>query len=261
MPEEKKGLSWFRLILLQTVVGCLLIGVCAYWFRLPMDKVNIVSPEQGGRDMFAGVPMRIDVLYPGLGTVSIHDPKELLKLKSSFLGLLSVGQYSSQNKTPRLLLTGSIAYLDQEALPFQIETNAFRFGDRSVNSLNVSADIRKLQSTLIDKALTPAIVGAAMEDTGNEMFSLKNGDLALLAEAERAALTAQIRSSTRVIDFSRFDYIARQPDAHFVIQLSGDGETQRHWLHADRFNNAYIVVFDLLDETNQRAYFKLNESS
>ncbi|GAB2671837.1 DUF3919 family protein [Paenibacillus thermoaerophilus] len=261
MPEEKKGLSWFRLILLQIAIGCLLLGLCAYVFRLPVDEVRTVSPGQDGRDLFAGVPMRIDVNYPGLGTVSIHDPKELLKLKASFLGLLAGGTYDGQSKTPRLLLTGSIAYLDQEDVPFRIGTNAFRFGDRAVNSLNISAEIRKLQNTLIDKALTPAAVGTAMEAVGNQVFALHSGNLTPLAQEERSALAERFRSATRVIDFSRFEFMNRRPDAHYVVQLPDGGEDQRHWLHADVFDNAYIVVFDLWDETNQRAYFKLNSSS
>ncbi|MFH5187287.1 DUF3919 family protein [Paenibacillus sp. TAB 01] len=261
MPEEKKGLSWFRLILLQVVVGCILIGICAYAFRIPVDEVHIVPPQQDSREMFAGVPMRVDVTYPGLGTISIDDPKELLKLKASFSGLLASGKQNPQSKQPRLLLTGSIAYLDQEDIPFQIETNAFRFGGEMVNSLNVSADIRKLQSTLIDKTLTSSTIGSAIETAGNEVYSLQQGELTPLPQAERASLTAQVQSAVRVIDFSRFDFLAEQPDAHYVIQLSGDGGAKKHWLHVDRFNNAYIVVFDLLDETNQRAYFKLNEAS
>lgn len=261
MPEEKKGLSWFRLILLQVVVGCILIGICAYVFRIPVDEVHIVTPQQSGREMFAGVPMRVDVTYPGLGTISIDDPKELLKLKTSFSGLLAAGKQTAQSKPPRLLLTGAIAYLDQEDIPFQVETNTFRFGGESVNSLNVSADIRKLQSTLIDKTLTSATIAAAIEGAGNEVFALQRGELTPLSQTERSQLTTQVRSAIRVIDFSHFDFMAAQPDAHYVIQLAGDGGSRKHWLHADRYNNAYIVVFDLMDETNQRAYFKLNEPS
>lgn len=260
MPEEKKGLTWFRLILLQVVVGCLLIGICAYSFRIPVDEVHIVPPQQDGREMFAGVPMRVDVTYPGLGTISIDDPKELLKLKASFADLLAGGKQQPQSKQPRLLLTGSIAYLDQEDVPFQIETNAFRFGAESVNSLNVSADIRKLQSMLIDKTLTSATVGTAIEAANNEVYSLRQGELTPLSPEERVTLTSQVRSAIRVIDFSHFDFLAEQPDAHYVVQLADSGGAKKHWLHVDRYNNAYFVVFDLLDETNQRAYFKLNAS-
>ncbi|SFK82952.1 Protein of unknown function [Paenibacillus sp. 1_12] len=261
MPEEKKRLSWFRLILLQVVVGCILIGVCAYTFRIPVDEVRIVAPEQDGRDKVAGVPMRVNITYPGLGTISIDDPKELLKLSNTFYGLLTVGKQQNPVKSPRLLLTGSMAYLDQENIPFQVETNAFRFGDESVNSLNVSAEIRKLQSTLIDKTLTSDTIGAAMDDVRNDVFSLQQGELTLLTSVEREALTAKMRSAVRVIDFSHFDYLAQRPDAHYVVRLTDDPKSKQHWLHLDRYNNAYIVVFDLLDETNQRAYFKLNDAS
>ncbi|MCR8632530.1 DUF3919 family protein [Paenibacillus radicis (ex Xue et al. 2023)] len=261
MPGEKKGLSWFRLILLQVVVACILVGICAYAFRIPYDEVHVVPPQQDGRDMFAGVPMRVDVTYPGLGTISIDEPKELLKLKSSFAGLLVLGKQQNSIRPPRLLLTGVMAYLDQEDIPFQIETNTFRFGQESVNSLNVSAEIRKLQSILIDKTLTSATVGMAIDDSRNEVFALQNGELTLLSRVERAELTAQVEAAVRVIDFSHFDDLAQQPDAHYVIQLADDHVTKKHWIHIDRYNNAYIVVFDLLDETNQRAYFKLNDAS
>ncbi|NOU93021.1 DUF3919 family protein [Paenibacillus sp. LMG 31456] len=260
MPEGKKGLSWFRLILLQVIVGCILVGICAYSFRIPYDEVHVVPP-QDGRDMFAGVPMRVDVTYPGLGTISIDDPKELLKLKSSFSGLLALGKQQNSIKPPRLLLSGVMAYLDQEDIPFQIETNAFRFGQDSVNSLNVSADIRKLQSTLIDKTLTSATVGAAIGDNRNDVFALQNGEITVLSGVERAGLTAQVQSAVRVIDFSHFDGLAQQPDTHYVIQLADDRAVKKHWIHVDQYSNAYIVVFDLLDETNQRAYFKLNNAS
>ena len=42
MQEEKKGLSWLRLILLQIVIGCTLIGIFAYVFRIGVDEVRIV---------------------------------------------------------------------------------------------------------------------------------------------------------------------------------------------------------------------------
>jgi hypothetical protein len=261
VPEEKKRLSWFRLILLQVVVGCILVGICAYSFRISFDEVRIVPPQEGGRDMFAGVPMRVDVTYPGLGTISIDDPKELLKLKSSFVGLLAIGKQQNSIRPSRLLLTGVMAYLDQEDIPFQIETNAFHFGQDSVNSLNVSAEIRKLQSMLIDKTLTSAAIGAAIDDKRNDVFALENGELTVLSGAERAGLTAQVQSAVRVIDFSHFDDLAQRPDTHYVIQLADDRVTKKHWIHLDRYNNAYLVVFDLLDETNQRAYFKLNDAS
>ncbi|GIO32533.1 MULTISPECIES: DUF3919 family protein [Paenibacillus] len=261
MPEEKKGLSWFRLILVQAVIGCILIGICSYTFRIPLDEVRTLSPQQEQSERFAGIPMRIDLNYPGLGKVVLDDPKELLSLKSAFSALLTAGREERTVKDARLLLSGSIVYLDQEDVPFQVQTSAFRFGDVSVNSLNVSANIRKLQSMLIDKVFTPSTIGMAVENPANEVYALKNGDMLRLSEADRTALTVQIRTAARVIDFSRFEELTRQPDRHFVISLQASGQGKKHWLHIDRFNSAYMVVYDLLDETNQRAYFKLNVAS
>ncbi|MDR0270464.1 DUF3919 family protein [Paenibacillus sp.] len=261
MPEEKKGLSWFRLIVLQVIIGCVLIGICSYIFRIPMDEVRIASPQQDQSERFAGIPMRIDLTYPGLGNVILDDPKELLSLKSSFSNLLTAGKEEQGAKESRLLLTGSIAYLDQEDIPFQVQTSAFQFGQVSVNSLNVSANIRKLQSTLIDKVFTSSMISAAAEKPENEAYSLEQGVMTPLSEADRKALTVQIRTAARVIDFSRFEDLERQPDKHIVISLPASEEGKKHWLHIDRFNSAYMVVYDLLDETNQRAYFKLNVAS
>lgn len=261
MPEDMKGLSWFRLILLQVIVGSLLIGICSYAFRTPVDVVHIVPPQQDSLDRVAGVPMRVDITYPGLGTLSIEDPKELLKLKSSFSGLLSAGTQRKQTLVPRLLLTGTMAYLDQEDIPFQVETNAFRFGESLVNSLNVSANIRKLQSTLIDKILTTGTIGSAVENKKNDVFTLQQGVLTALSQQERQELTSQITAAARIIDFSHFDDLQQPPDTHIVIQLMSDYRAKKHWIHLDRYNSAYIVVYDLLDETNQRAYFKLNDTS
>ncbi|WP_136607811.1 DUF3919 family protein [Paenibacillus dokdonensis] len=261
MPEEKKGLSWFRLILLQVIIGCVLIGICSYTFRIPMDKVRTSSPQQDQSERFAGIPMRIDLTYPGLGKVILDDPKELLNLKSSFSSLLTTGKEEQITKEPRLLLTGSIAYLDQEDVPFQVQTNAFQFGQVSVNSLNVSANIRKLQSTLIDKVFTASTIGMAVQKPENEVYSLQQGVITALSKADRKALTVQILTAARVIDFSHFEDLAGQPDRHFVISLTTSEEGKKHWLHIDRFNSAYMVVYDLLDETNQRAYFKLNVAS
>lgn len=261
MPERKKGLSWFRLILVQAVIGCVLIGICSYTFRIPLDVVRTIPPQQDQSDRFAGIPMRIDLNYPGLGQVVLDDPKELLALKSAFSALLTAGREERSVKNARLLLSGSIAYLDQEDVPFQVQTSAFRFGDVSVNSLNVSANIRKLQSTLIDKVFTSSLIGAAVENSGNEVYALKSGVMTPLSKAERSALTVQIRTAARVIDFSRFEELSRQPDRHFVISLQASEQGKKHWLHIDRFNGAYMVVYDLLDETNQRAYFKLNVAS
>ena len=126
-----------------------------------------------------------DVTYPGLGTISIDDPKELLKLVTSFSGLLTLG---------------------------------------------------KQQSTLIDKTLTSATIGAAINDSHNNVFSLQHGDLTDLSRVEWTALTTQLLSAVRVIDFSHFDYLAQQPDAHFVVQLTNDQRTKKHWLHLDRYN-------------------------
>lgn len=204
--------------------------------------------------------MRMEVMYPGLGTTTIDDPKELLKLKASFSKLLSTGKQQAQSRPPRLLLSGVIAYLDQEDIPFRVETNAFQFGEDRVDSLNVSADIRKLQSLLIDKVLTTAMIGSAVEKARNDVFSLEKGVLTPLSLKERKALIAQMKSASRVIDFSHLDDLAHQPDAHFVVQLSDDKSVPNHWLHLDRYNSAYIVVYDLLDETNHRAYFKIESS-
>ncbi|MHA0856737.1 DUF3919 family protein [Paenibacillus sp. CMAA1364] len=261
MTEDMKGLSWFRLILLQVIVGSLLIVSCSYAFRTPVDVVHIVPPKQNSLDRVAGVPMRMDITYPGLGTLTIEDPKELLKLKSSFSGLLSVGTQRKSNQVPRLLLTGTMAYLDQEDIPFQVETNAFHFGESLVNSLNVSANIRKLQSTLIDKLLTPGRIGSAVENKKNDVFSLQQGVLTALSQQERQELTSQILAATSIIDFSHFNDLQQPPDTHIVIQLSSNYREKKHWIHLDRYNSAYIVVYDLLDETNQRAYFKLNDTS
>ncbi len=261
MPEDMKGLSWFRLILLQVIIGGLLIGICSYAFRTPVDVVHIVPPQQDSLDRVAGVPMRVDITYPGLGTISIDDPKELLNLKSSFSRLLSLGTQREQKQVPRLLLTGTMAYLDQEDIPFQVETNAFQFGDGLVNSLNVSANIRKLQSTLIDKILTTRTIGFAVENKNNDVFSLQQGVLTALSQHERQELTSQITEAARIIDFSHFNDLQQPPDTHFVIQLTSDYRAKKHWIHMDRYDSAYIVVYDLLDETNQRAYFKLNDTS
>lgn len=261
MPEDKKGLSWFRLIVLQVIIGCVLIGICSYTFRIPVDEVITASSQQDQAERFAGIPMRIDLVYPGLGKVILDDPKELLSLKSSFSTLLTAGKANQDVKEPRLLLTGSIAYLDQEDVPFQVQTNAFQFGNVSVNSLNVSASIRKLQSTLIDKVFTASMIGAAVQDSANKVYSLEQGVLTPLSEAERKALMKQVHTAARVIDFSHFEDLERQPDRHFVVSLPDTQEGKKHWLHIDRFNSAYMVVYDLLDETNQRAYFKLNASS
>lgn len=261
MPEDKKGLSWFRLILIQVVIGSLLIGICSYIFRIPMNEVSIVAPSQNDPNRYTGIPMRVSLTYPGLGTITIDDPKELLKLKSSFSDLLEAGDERKQSKTPRLLLTGMMAYLDQEDIPFTVETHAFQFGDVTVNSLNVSANIRKLQSTLIDKVLTTSTIGAAIEKEGNRVFKLENGELSPLLSDEKKALSYEVQAAARIIDFSHFDNMEQQPDSHYVIQLAQHGAPKLHWLHLDRFGSNYFVVYDLLDETNQRAYFKLNDAS
>lgn len=142
-----------------------------------------------------------------------------------------------------------------------METNAFRFGESLVNSLNVSANIRKLQSTLIDKILTTGTIGSAVENKQNDVFTLQQGVLTALSQQERQELTSQITAAARIIDFSHFDDLQQPPDTHIVIQLTSDYRAKKHWIHLDRYNSAYIVVYDLLDETNQRAYFKLNDTS
>ncbi|OPH53410.1 hypothetical protein BC351_05980 [Paenibacillus ferrarius] len=261
MQEEKKGLSWLRLILLQIVIGCTLIGIFAYVFRIGVDEVQIVPKEPNSRDMFDGVPMRMNVTYPGIGTISIDDPKELIAWKATFSRILSGGQPQTRENASRLLLTGSIAYLDQEDIPFQIGTSGFRFGSDSVNSLDISAEIRKLQNMLIDKTLTADTVSEAIANRNHQVFRLQDGLLTTLSDADRAALTMQMRSAVRLIDFSHFDFMAEQPSAHFVVQLSDKAVNGKHWLHVDRYDNAYFIVFDLLDETNHKAYFKLRDAS
>ncbi|WP_282940573.1 DUF3919 family protein [Paenibacillus sp. RC67] len=261
MQEEKKGLSWLRLILLQIVIGCTLIGIFAYLFRTGVDEVRIIPREPNSRDMFDGVPMRMNITYPGIGTISIEDPKELIAWKESFARLLSSGRQENRANASRLLLSGSIAYLDQEDVSFQIGTSGFLFGSDSVNSLEVSAEIRKLQNMLIDKTLTADTVSAAIDNAEHEVFRLENGVLTPLSASERASLTMQMRTSVRLIDFSHFNFTEEPPSSHYVVQLAGEEKNRKHWLHIDRYDNAYFVVFDLLDETNHKAYFKLREAS
>jgi hypothetical protein len=261
MQEEKKGLSWLRLILLQIVIGCTLIGIFAYVFRIGVDEVRIVPKEANSRDMFDGVPMRMNVTYPGVGTISIDDPKELIAWKASFTHILNGGKPQTHANASRLLLTGSIAYLDQEDIPFQIGTSGFRFGTDSVNSLEISAEIRKLQNMLIDKTLTAETVSGVIANRNHQVFRLQDGLLTTLSEADRAALTTQMRTAVRLIDFSHFDFMAEQPSSHYVVQLTDEALNGKHWLHLDRYDNAYFIVFDLLDETNHKAYFKLSDAS
>ncbi|UKS25878.1 DUF3919 family protein [Paenibacillus sp. HWE-109] len=262
MQEEKKGLSWMRLILLQIVIGCTIIAIFAYVFRIGVDEVRIVPKEVNSRDMFDGVPMRMNVTYPGIGTISIDDPKELIAWKASFTRILSGGTQQNRANASRLLLTGSIAYLDQEDIPFQIGTSGFRFGSDWVNSLDISAEIRKLQNMLIDKTLTSDTVAGAIANRSHQVFRLQDdGLLTALSDTDRAALTRQMRSAVRLIDFSHFDFLAEQPSSHFVVQLTDELVKGKHWLHVDRYDNAYFIVFDLLDETNHKAYFKLSDAS
>ena len=262
MQEEKKGLSWLRLILLQIVIGCTLIGIFAYAFRIGVDEVRIVPRELNSRDMFDGVPMSMNVTYPGIGTISIDDPKELIAWKASFTRLLIGGKQQTRraNASP-LQLTGSIAYLDQEDIPFQIDTSGFRFGSDLVNSLDVSAEIRKLQNMLIDKTITADSVGGAIANRSHQVFRLQDDHLTALSDTDRAALTMQMRSAVRLIDFSHVDFLAEQPSAHYVVQLTDELVSRKHWLHVDRYDNAYFIVFDLLDETNHKAYFKISDAS
>ncbi|MCR8644366.1 DUF3919 family protein [Paenibacillus sp. N1-5-1-14] len=261
MHEEKKGLSWFRLILLQLVIGCTLIGIFAYVFRIGVDEVNIVAQEQQNHELFVGVPMRMNVTYPGIGTITIEDPKELIAWKESFARLLSSGSQENRPDTRRLVLSGSISYLDQEDIPFQINTSGFRFGSEWVNSLDISADIRKLQNMLIDKTLTADTVGVAIASTQHEVYSLVKGKLNPLTSDKRSMLTAQMRTAVRLIDFNHFDFNDSPPSAHYVVELVEEAGGRKHWLHIDQYDNAYFVVFDLLDETNHKAYFKFNNAS
>ncbi|MEC0266740.1 DUF3919 family protein [Paenibacillus anseongense] len=261
MQEEKKGLSWLRLILLQMVIGCTLIGIFAYVFRIGVDEVRTVPKDPNSRDMFDGVPMSMNVTYPGIGTISIDDPKELIAWKASFTRLLNGGGQPTHANASRLLLTGSMAYLDQEDVPFQIGTSGFRFGSDLVNSLDTSAEIRKLQNMLIDKTLTAETVSSVIANPVHQVFRLQDGVLAALSETDRTALTAQMRTAVRLIDFSHFDFMAERPSAHYVVQLKDEAASGKHWLHIDLYDNAYFIVFDLLDETNHKAYFKLSDAS
>ncbi|WP_442600650.1 DUF3919 family protein [Paenibacillus sp. KN14-4R] len=261
MHEEKKGLSWFRLILLQIVVGSTLIVIFAYLFRISVDEVHIVPREQQNRELFVGVPMRMNITYPGIGTISIEDPKELVAWKESFAHLLSSGRQENRPDTRRMVLTGSISYLDQEDVPFEINTSSFHFGSEWVNSLDVSADIRKLQNMLIDKTLTADAVGASIANPQHDVFSLQDGLITPLASDKRNVLTAQMRTAVRLIDFNHFDFNEKPPSAHFVVQLIKEANGRKHWLHIDQYDSAYFVVFDLLDETNHKAYFRINNAS
>jgi ABC-type uncharacterized transport system substrate-binding protein len=82
-----------------------------------------------------------------------------------------------------------------------------------------------------------------------------------LEAGEREALTQQLRTSVRLIDFSHFSFPEERPGAHFVVQLAEEAGNRKHWLHIDLYDNSHFVVFDLFDETNHKAYFKLNKAS
>ncbi|URN94993.1 MAG: DUF3919 family protein [Candidatus Pristimantibacillus lignocellulolyticus] len=261
MPGDKKGLSWFRLIALQLLIGCMLIGICAYAFRIPVEEVRIVSIGQSSLDQMSGMPMRVEITYPGLGQITIDDPKELLKLKLTFHELLYSGTKERVTKRSSFALSGVMHYLDQDPLLFQIEANTFRFSDDYVSSLNVSATIRKLQSMLIDKILTENMIGDAVNDSTNDVFSLVSGQLTMLTLKERQELSDYIHLAARVIDFSPITNLDHQPVDHFVIQLNENEDSYKHWIHIDRYSSEYFVVYDLLDETNHRAYFKVDSSN
>ncbi|MDR6883358.1 DUF3919 family protein [Bacillus sp. 3255] len=261
MQEEKKGLSWLRLILLQIVIGCTLIGIFAYVFRIGVNEVRLIPLDPNNRDMFDGVPMRMNVTYPGIGTIAIDDPKELIAWKAAFARVLNGGGQPARANASRLLLTGSIAYLDQEDVPFQIGTSGFRFGSDIAGSLDISAEIRKLQNMLIDKTLSAETIGSVIANRNHQVFRLQDGLLTVLPDAERTALTAQMTTAVRLIDFSHFDFMAEQPSTHYVVQLKDETVSGKHWLHIDLYKNAYFIVFDLLDETNHKAYFKLSDAS
>ncbi|WP_284644483.1 DUF3919 family protein [Paenibacillus silviterrae] len=257
MTVEKKQLSWLRLIMMQVAAGIVIIGICAYMFRVPVDEVRVVSPMSGASDALSGVPMRVDVTYPGLGTLSIQDPKELLNMKSAFTELLREGRTQSIERSQRFKLKGLIVYLDQEDNTFEVGNNILRVNQSMVNSLSASADIRKLQSAFINKMLTPSMISEAVGRESNAIMALRSGKMEALSEAERAALALQIQASVKMIDFSHFREFTQKPDMNYVIQLSDPDSPSPHWIHLDFYNNGYMVVFDLLDETNQRAYFQL----
>lgn len=114
---------------------------------------------------------------------------------------------------------------------------------------------------LIDKTLTADTVSGVIANRNHQVFRLQDGLLTTLSEADRAALTTQMRTAVRLIDFSHFDFMAEQPSSHYVVQLTDEAANGKHWLHLDRYDNAYFIVFDLLDETNHKAYFKLSDAS
>ncbi|MGG1519477.1 DUF3919 family protein [Paenibacillus oryzisoli] len=261
MQEEKKGLSWMRLIFMQIVIGCVLIGIFAFVFRVGVDEVRVLPGNMHNNDMAEGIPMRMSVTYPGVGTTVIEDPKELIAWKDAFAQLLHTGTQRNHGNASRLLLSGSMAYLDQEDIQFQVGTSGLSFGSMFVGSMDISAEIRKLQNMLIDKALTAERVGAAIANMDSEVFRLEEGVLTPLDSKARAALAQQTSTAVRLIDFSQFSFPDKQPNAHYVVQLTDAKASAKHWLHLDQYDNAYFVVFDLLDETNHKAYFKQNDAS
>lgn len=260
MLGNMKGLSWFRLIALQLIIGGILVSVCAYFFRVPIEKVQKISQNQNYAEQAFGVPLAMTVQYPGLGSIMIDDPKELLRLKQTFYELVINGKSETIVQSSKFSLTGVMYFLDQEPVELAVNAKSFYFADDYVNSLNVSASIRKLQSVLIDKFLTETVISKAVTETNNAVFKLVNGQLIQLTNAETDNITTLLQNSARVIDYSPITELNYEPVAHYVIQLKDNPYLSNHWLHIDMYDNEYFVVYDLLDETNHRAYFIINST-
>jgi|GEM_PF-1773173 len=256
-----QALPWHRLIMLQIIIGCLLISVCAYYLRIPGEQVRIVSNNELSLDMMSGMPMKVEVSYPGLGTVSIDDPKELLQFKNTFQELLASGSKERISKPANFTINGVMYYLDQDAIPFVIDAESFTFNDEYVSSLNISATIRKLQSYFIDKLLTQDMIVTALNTNTNQVGKLIEGKLEPLSQSDRLQLTMAMGTATRVIDFSPITQLKSQSIAHYVLQLNDSRDNYKHWLHIDAYSSGYFVIYDLLDETNHHAYFKLDGAS
>lgn len=258
MFRNYRALPWHWLIMLQLLIGGLLIGICAYAFRIPVEQVNIVSGDHLALDTMSGMPMKVDVSYPGLGSASIEDPKELLQLKATFQELLAAGSKETMMKRSKFAISGIMYYLDQAPIHFSIDAKSFTFNEEYVSSLDISATIRKLQGQFIDKLLTEEMIVNALQTSGNTTSSLVDGKLVPLNQTEHTKLINSMQQAARVIDFSPITQLDHHPDAHYVLQLNDSSSDNKHWLHIDTYSSGYLVVYDLLDETNHRAYFKLD---
>lgn len=259
--RNRHSLPWHWLIMMQLLIGSLLITFCAYTFRIPVEQVSIVSSDQLALDAMSGMPMKVEVSYPGLGSVSIEDPKELLQLKTIFQELFAAGSKEPVTKRSKFAISGVMHYLDQDPSYFIIDAKSFSFNDEYVSSLNISAQIRQLQSQFIDKLLTEDMIVAALNEPTNSVASLVDGKLTPLSQSERVRLMNDISMAGRVIDFSPITQLDHQPVAHYVLQLNDSSDVNKHWLHIDAYDSGYFVVYDLLDETNHHAYFKLETLS